>query len=207
MITEKKCKGTGKGKGYGCSNIVPVSLYGKSNRIYGLGVSCGCYSKWLTTSKEGNEKLSKSILKAQKPRKELERAKRDRKENSSLGTLIKNTATICHKYIRLRDKYKPCISCLEPWNDTHQAGHYYKAELFSTIKLHELNINGQCVGCNIRKDGNESLYRVNLPQRIGEDKFKELNDLALLDKKLNHKWDRTTLEEIRNYYKLKIKEL
>jgi len=204
MIDNKTCKGNGKAKGYGCSTLVPVSLYGQSNRIYGLGKSCGCYSKWLTTSKEGKEKLNRSILKATAPREKLQQARTHKKEFDKLGTLIKNTVIICHKYIRQRDKHKPCISCGEPWTDSHQAGHFYKAELFSTLKFNEDNIHGQCVGCNIRKEGNESQYRVNLPDRIGIDQYNELNRLAGLEKKSTFKWSRTELKRISNYYKQKL---
>ncbi len=107
----------------------------------------------------------------------------------------------------MRDKGKPCISCGTPWHQDFQAGHFYKAELFSTIKFHELNIHGQCVQCNIRKEGNESEYRVNLPQRIGKENFDHLNHLAVIDKKTDFKWDRETLLEIRKYYRKKIKKL
>jgi hypothetical protein len=62
MLTEKKCHGTGKGKGHGCGKIVPVHVKGRSNRIYGLGVSCECYPSWLYGSKEGKDKNSKSKI-------------------------------------------------------------------------------------------------------------------------------------------------
>jgi hypothetical protein len=207
MIDNKKCKGTGIAKGNGCHKTVPVSLYGQSNRIKGLGKSCGCYSKWLLTTKEGQEMLNKATIKAKQPRKQLSEARSHKKEFERLGTLIKNTVIICHKYIRERDKYKSCISCGEAWNDSHQAGHFYKAELFSSLKFNEDNINGQCVGCNIRKEGNESQYRVNLPNRIGQDNYNELNRLAILEKQTDFKWSRTELNKIREYYKLKLKQL
>ena len=163
-----------------------------------------CYSKWLLTTKEGQNKLNKATVKANKPRKELSEARSHKKEFERLGTLIKNVSIICHKYIRERDKYKPCISCGEPWNDKHQAGHFYKAELFSTLKFNEDNINGQCQGCNLYKEGNESQYRVNLPERIGTERYNELNRLAALEKKTDFKWSRTDLNKIRNYFKLKL---
>lgn len=196
----KPCKGTGKAKGYGCNKPT-------LHRVYGLGKMCGCYSDWLLNSEQGKIKLQKSIIKATKPRRELEKAASERKTRNSLETLKENVKTVCHTYIKLRDKYKPCITCGQPWHSDFQAGHFYKAELFSTIKYHELNINGQCQGCNIRKDGNESQYRVNLPSRIGIDNYRELERLASLEKQTNFKWDRSELNNIRNYYKQKLKEL
>lgn len=203
MIKPKKskpCKGTGNAKGYGCGKQT-------LHRVYGLGKMCGCYSDWLLNSEAGKIKLQKSILKASKPRRELEKAEKERKHRNGLGTLLKNVRNVCHQYIRERDKYKPCISCGEPWNERHQAGHFYKAELFSKLKFNEYNINGQCEGCNIRKDGNESQYRVNLPNRIGLEKYRELEHLASLEKKTDHKWEREALIEIRKYYKQKLKKI
>ena len=198
-LKPKPCKGTGLAKGYGCGKIT-------KHRVYGLGKMC-CYSNWLLTSENGKIKLEKARLKVSKPRRQFEEFKKERKDREKLTTLLESVKKLCHKYIRLRDKGKPCISCGQPWHQDHQAGHFYKAELFSTIKYNEYNINGQCVQCNIRKEGNESEYRVRLPKRIGEDNFNHLNHLAELDHKLNHKWDREALKAIRDYYKEKIKEL
>ncbi len=133
---------------------------------------------------------------------QLEKEKKDRKK---LTTLLKSVKNTCHEYIRLRDKGKPCISCGTQWHQEFQAGHFYKAETFSTIKFNELNIHGQCVQCNIRKDGNNSEYTVRLPDRIGFKDFEHLNYLASIDKKTNFKWERENLIEIRKYYRGKIK--
>jgi hypothetical protein len=208
MITQKKCKGNGVARGYGCYDMVPVSLYGKANRVYGLGKSCGCYSNWLRTSPEGKEKIQKATLKAAKPRKELEKASEETRQNKSLSALLINVRTVCHTYIKKRDYGKPCISCGEPWHKDFQAGHYYKAELFSTLKFNEHNIHGQCEGCNIRKEGNLSQYSVNLPIRIGNVPFSILNKLAKLDRQRSmFKWDRIKLNETREYYKKLLKQL
>ena len=196
---EKNCKGTGQAKGYGCGKPTIHS-------VYGLGKMC-CYADWLFNSEAGKIKVEKATLKATKPRKELEKAKEETKQNKSLSALLINVRTVCHTYIKKRDYGKPCISCGEPWHKDFQAGHYYKAELYSTLKLNEYNIHGQCAGCNIRKEGNLSEYTVNLPKRIGVDVFDTLNKLAELDHKENFKWDRIELNKIREYYKSKIKEL
>lgn len=196
---EKPCKGTGLAKGYGCGKMT-------KHRVYGLGKMC-CYSGWLLNSENGKIKLEKARLKATKPRREFEDFKKERKKRDNLSQLIDSTKKVCHEYIRLRDKGKPCISCGTPWHQDFQAGHFYKAELFSSIKFHEFNINGQCPQCNLRKEGNEGGYRINLPERIGKENFELLNELAALDKQTDFKWDRVALIEIRSYYRKKIKEL
>jgi len=200
MIKEKKCKGTGKAKGWGCDSLTDVR-----KRKYGLCMSC--YATWLYSSEDGLKMVESAKLKATKPRIELEKATKDTKDRIGLTSLIKSVVNVCHKYIRARDKGKPCISCLTSWNKDFQAGHFKKAELFTSIKLHEHNINGQCQQCNLRKDGNESEYSINLPKRIGQDNYKELVRLAELDHSLNFKWDREELKKIRTEYNNKIKNL
>lgn len=206
----KKCKGANKAKGFGCGKVLSFSernglkIY-KSK--YGLGFDCGCYSNWLLTSEQGKKILNTTISKVKQPRLELEQAKQESKSNKSLFYLLQNTVNICHEYIRLRDKNKPCISCGEPWHSDFQAGHFYKAELYSSLKFDETNINGQCQGCNLYKEGNESGYRVGFIKRYSKGVLDFLDSKALLEKNKGFKWDRIKLKEIRNYYKLKIKEL
>jgi len=209
----KKCKGNGKAKGHGCGNELK---YSENNGLksyyskYGLGLYC-CYPYWLYSSDQGKELLGKTITKTQAPRKKLERELKEernqKKERQSLSLILKNLMNSCHAFIRERDKHKPCISCGIPWSPKFQAGHFYKAELFPSIKHNETNIHGQCVQCNIRKEGNESEYRVNLPKRIGLEAFEELNFLAKQEKKNVFKWDRQELKRLNNYYRSKIKDI
>ena len=197
---EKPCKGTGKAKGYGCGKM-------QLERTYGLGHQCGCYPEWLFSSDEGMEKVKRATLKATKPRKDIEEAIKQKKERASLQYLKTNTTAVCHQYIRQRDKGKPCISCETPWHSNFHAGHFYKSELYSTLKYNEFNLQGQCPQCNLRKDGNVNQYSINLPKRIGQEKYDELVRLAEKDKQIDFKWDREELSEIRNCYRKKLKEL
>lgn len=197
---EKPCKGSGKTAGYGCGQL---TLY----RQYGLGKMCGCYSNWLLTSDAGKVKLSKALNKVQKPRLELEKAKIERETSKSLKNALKATKTIVHEYIRLRDKGKPCVSCGEPWREDFQACHYHKAELYETLKFNLDNIHGGCIGCNIHKDGNLEQYNINLPLRIGKERFDELQRLAQIDKHYSKVWNLENLNEIRVKVRQLIKEL
>lgn len=136
---------------------------------------------------------------------EIEKAIEKKKENKKLGYLLENTKNKCHEFIRLRDKGLPCISCNNPYNNDFQAGHFYKAELYSNLKFDENNINGQCRQCNLRKEGNESGYRVGIIKRFGAEHLIKLDELAESYKKEDFKWDREQLNEIRDYYKQKLK--
>ena len=198
-VKPKPCKGTGLARGYGCGVIT-------KHRTYGLGNMC-CYANWLLTSENGKIKLAKATIKAVKPREDFEDYKKERKNKRSLRQAKESTKKIVHEYVRLRDKGKPCVSCLQPWNDEHQAGHANKAELFETLKYNLHNINGQCVGCNIHKDGNLEGYFVNLPKRIGKAEFDELMRLASIDKQFSKVWNFENLSEIRVHVKKLIKDL
>ena len=59
---EKPCKGTGDAKGFGCNKP-------QLNRVYGLGVQCKCYSKWLLENDKGKKKKA-PIKKVSDKRKE-----------------------------------------------------------------------------------------------------------------------------------------
>ena len=130
----------------------------------------------------------------------LEKARADKSIKNTLEALKKSVMTVCHKYIRLRDKYKPCISCNAIWNADFQAGHFYKAELYSNLKFNSKNINGQCRKCNLRKDGNEAGYRKGLIERFGVGHVNRLDKKALDYRSQDFKWDREKLKEERTIY-------
>jgi hypothetical protein len=196
---EKACKGTGQAKGYGCGKLT-------YHRVYGLGKMC-CYSKWLLTSEAGRIKMHKAIFKAAAPRLDMDKQIASEKKTKDLETLKKQVMNICHKYIRLRDKGLPCISCDAKWNDQFQAGHLFKAELYSNLKYHECNILGQCRVCNLHKQGNENEYALRLPARIGQKNFETVQIMAAESKKQSFKWDRQELKALYIYYREKIKTL
>lgn len=194
LIKEKPCKGIGVAKGYGCG-VKTI------HRVHGLGKMCGCYSKWLLNTDAGRLKLERATLKVQKPRLELEKAEKERKTTTVLKKALKVTKIVVHAFVRLRDKGKPCISCGEPWREDFQAGHYHKAELYETLKFHLDNIHGQCVGCNIREAGNLEQYNINLPLRIGQERFNKLQELAQIDKHQSKVWNPENLKKIRETIK------
>ena len=191
--TEKKCKGIGLALGYGCGKLT-------AHRIYGLGKMC-CYTNWLLNSENGKIKMQKSILKVQKPRIDLEFAEKENKAKTALKLALSNTKTIVHKFVRERDKYKPCISCGAEWNHNFQAGHFYPAGSFETLKFNIDNINGQCEQCNLYKSGNFENYSLNLPKRIGQNRYEELVKLAEIDKHFSKVWTVEKLKEIQKNLK------
>ena len=139
--------------------------------------------------------------------KSLNDAKLEKAKKDTLQALKHSVMTVCHKYIRERDKSKPCISCGANWNKDFQAGHFYKAELYSNLKYDEFNINGQCRKCNLRKDGNEAGYRKGFVLRYNKDILDNLDIKAIGYKQNDFKWDRELLKELRACYNKKLKEL
>ena len=196
-VKQKPCKGTGKAKGHGCGEIKFAHRYGLCTQ---------CFAKWLYNTPDGLKMLSDAAIKASSDRISLEKAFKEKKERVGLTTILDSVEQICHKYIRLRDEGKPCAACGAPYSSDFQASHCYKAELYSSLRFNEFNIHGGCIGCNIYKDGNIDVYKVRLPMIIGEAKAEELRLLASRDQN-NFKWDREELKRIKEYYKLKIKQL
>ncbi len=190
---KKPCEGTtSETRGFGCGK---PTYYRKQ----GLGTDCGCYFDWLTKTESGKKKMDRnSIKRTTTPIK--------KKSSNPIPRLLETAVDACHRYIKFRDQGKPCICCGAKWSPEFQASHYFKAELYSTIKFYEYNIHGGCPICNEALDGNIEKYAENLPGRIGKDKFDELVRLSELDKKQSFKWDRQTLRKIIKYYRTKLKE-
>ncbi len=207
MKPEKPCKGSGKAKGYGCGVLVPVQLYNSANRKYGLGISCGCFSKWCRETEEGKALEKKHTLKATKPRRELQAAKVQDKDRKKLGRKIQDTQDLFNKYIRLRDKGKPCISEGIPYKSDFEAGHCFPVSTYAGLRFDFDNCHGQSVLGNRHKDGNQSDYLTNLPGRIGEERTKALIKRAQDYKRNGHRFTREFLDDLQKDLKQRIKQL
>ena len=81
----------------------------------------------------------------------------------------------------------------------------FKSELYSGVKLDEININRQCRKCNRYLNGNEINYVKGFIERYGLPAFNDLSKKAVETK--NKKWSADELQAIINKYKQKIKDL
>jgi len=191
----KKCKST-KSKDFGCGNLA-------ENRKLGLCMSC--YPKWLYSTKEGQELVSKHTIPLQKKRDDFVAAKRDYEERKTIPSLLSNAQIAVNAYIRERDKGKPCISCGSEWKPDNQAGHFYSAAKFPRLRFDEENIVGQCCGCNLMKEGNYEMYRMGYESRFGSEKLAEIDEKARQDKLQGvHKWQREDLIKYRKFFTAKL---
>jgi hypothetical protein len=109
------------------------------------------------------------------------------------------------KFIRLRDKDLPCISCGTFEADLFDGGHYKKAEIYSGVIFDENNTHKQCRKCNRFLGGNELMYREGLIKRFGEQFVKDLEQKA--NETRNYKYTKEELIAKKIQYDLKIKEL
>jgi len=195
MIKEKKCKGINKAISFqGCGKLVNVAF-----RKYGLCSSC--YAEFLTETEVGKVILFKTINKVQKPRIELEKAHKEHKEKKGIAGALLITKTVVHAYVRKRDEGKPCIACGCQWSNDFHASHYYPSGSFETLKFHLDNIHSGCQKCNLFLEGNFESYTLNLPKRIGKERFDNLVKLAEVDKQFSKVWNLDNLKEIRENIK------
>lgn len=136
--------------------------------------------------------FSKSEQLKQRYEKKLKKAKQP-----SLKELKDSLQRLVNKYIRLRDKDEPCISCGK-WSNKFDAGHYINQGSTGALRYNEDNIHKQCsLNCNKYLSGNKIKYRIALVKKIGSPRV-ELLESQIHDVK---KWTREELEELKTYYK------
>lgn len=127
--------------------------------------------------------------------------KQKREALKSRRTLLNEAQTVFNKYIRLRDKDLPCISCGNMAN-SWDAGHYRSVGAAPQCRFDEQNVHKQCVHCNQHKSGNAIEMRKGMVSRLGADvveRIENTNDQI--------KWTVEDAKAIKEQYKRKIKEL
>jgi DNA-binding protein H-NS len=107
-----------------------------------------------------------------------------------------------NKYIRLRDKAEPCISCGRHHQGQYHAGHYRTTAAAPQLRFNEDNIAKQCQPCNVHHSGNLLEYRKRLIQKIGVERVEALENDSTIKR-----WTIEELQEIKKIYKQKCKEL
>ena len=108
----------------------------------------------------------------------------------SVGQCKTNGKRKFQEYCRYRDRDDPCISCgkfitPEGMDFKWDGGHFYKAELYSSLIYHEDNCHKQCSYCNDHLNGNLIKYGDNLHIKIGWKAYAELKRLSDIDKQVD----------------------
>lgn len=139
-----------------------------------------------------------------KVEKEWKTEKKDLKERlKTHSDHLKELQVIFNKYIRLRDKDKPCISCGRALKGKYDAGHFYSVGSYPNLRFNENNVHGQCVHCNQHNHGAMIEYNLRLPERIGQYAYDELERTRNVPLKLTV----PEILELKKLYKDKIKTL
>lgn len=114
---------------------------------------------------------------------------------------LDDTQKAVNWYIRVRDRYKPCISCDAPWEPLFQAGHYLSRGARPELRFHLDNIHGQCVRCNMHLHGNQVMARIGLIARIGLERVE-----ALEGPHQPAKWSIDELKTMRDAFRILTKQ-
>lgn len=205
----KKCKGTGKAKGFGCGIELP---YTERNGIksykatYGLGHDCKCYYKWLSgDTPEAKEQFNKLIISNKKKLEdEKKRVNRElkRKTISVDEYRAKYVQPKINQIAREIDFGQPCISSGN--YGKMNGGHFIDIGSNRTTAINLHNIHIQSFHSNHWKSGDKSKYRLGIIEIYGSDYFdfiESLHGCPVL--KLN----KIELEEIKNNAISILKEL
>ena len=144
----------------------------------------------VTMAKANTAKIVKKDIKARK------------QALKSLGTLHKEAQPEFNKYIRLRDKGQPCISCQRHHTGQNHAGHFLSIGSSPELRYVENNVHLQCSVCNNHLSGNQLLYRVNLINKIGIKAVEELEG-----PQEPRRYRRDDIIAIKSKYKALVKEL
>ena len=103
--------------------------------------------------------------------KEFRAETRRRKDRiKSKGDWAKEAQAAFNRYIRLRDRDLPCISCQRHHGGQYHAGHYRTVGSCPELRFEESQVWKQCAPCNSHLSGNITNYRINLVRLIGQEK-------------------------------------
>ena len=126
---------------------------------------------------------------------------------TTISKLKKKLDSLFSQYTRLRNADHlgrvKCFTCgVEKHWKEQQAGHFQSRSHHST-RWDEVNVQVQCVKCNMFRQGEQYKFGMYLDQKFGEGTAEELEIRSKTIVKLN----RTDYEEAIERYKQKIKEL
>tara|TARA_R100000388_G_scaffold64040_1_gene46675 strand:- start:632 stop:1021 length:390 start_codon:yes stop_codon:yes gene_type:complete len=126
---------------------------------------------------------------------------------TTISKLKKKLDKIFSEYIRRRNAddlgFITCFTCgvKKHWKE-QQAGHFQSRSHHST-RWDKVNVQVQCVKCNMYRQGEQYKFGLYLDERFGEGTAKDLENRAKTIVKLN----RVDYEEAITRYKQKLKEL
>jgi hypothetical protein len=110
------------------------------------------------------------------------------------------------KWVRMRDKDLPCISCGNLNTTDWAGGHFYSAGMYSGLMFDERNCHKQCNShCNKFLSGNLLEYRKGLLKRYGSEFVDQLDQIS--NEKRNYKYSKEELIAKKLKFDILIKEI
>ena len=189
----KNCKGIGRAYGVdGC---------GKPSNRRKFGLCPSCLFEWSQTNDNGKIWYQSQFLPKVKQvtkKRQKEKDKAFRESLKSIAGLIQEARVPFQKWIRFRDANEGCISCGTTTSEIWDAGHYFKAELYTGLIFDEMNVNKQCGKCNRFLAGNESECYKGLIKKYGKEAVQELQEKA--NALRSYKFTREEIKEIKTKY-------
>lgn len=90
-------------------------------------------------------------------------------EQEKVADWLKKCEKVVNKYVRIRDRGRPCICCDWPddGSNARHASHFRSVGACSSLRFNLWNIHAGCAQCNVMKSGNISEYRLRLIEKIG----------------------------------------
>ena len=174
----KKCKGSGKAKGFGCGKCLP---FNERNGLktykakYGLGYDCNCYTNWLISgNKEAKKVLESSMVKAKKEVVKKQKLEHKKAKESLIDYKVKLQEKI-NLIVRLIDLGLPCLARGYHPGQIH-AGHIFSRGSSPTIKFNLHNIHRQSAQSN-HYQNEDGLLREGLVNEYGQKYFDFISSL------------------------------
>ena len=125
-----------------------------------------CMAHAIEYAREKSQRLA--ARKAKQASQEATRAHKARvMEVKPLSYWMKRAQAAVNKYVRVRDRDLPCISCGRHHKGQYHAGHYRSVSACSSMRFYTLNINKQCSVCNTHLSSNAIQYRLALIKKYG----------------------------------------
>lgn len=200
-MKQKICdKGINKAKGViGCGASTLKLTYGLCN---------SCLWDFYHNDERGKIIYQKSFLpKVSLKLKSLDKAKTKQMKESlkTLGQYEAEAKKVFQKWVRIRDKDLPCVSCGTTKAKDWHGSHFYSANLYSGLIFDERNVHKSCDYCNVFLHGNLLEYRKGLIERYGLNYVESLETESV--NKRVYKYTKQELIDIKNLYSEKIKAI
>ena len=117
---------------------------------------------------------------------------------------LQDLQKIFNKWVVLRDKSLPCISCGVVSGVRFSCGHYWTQGSYPNLRIDPDNAHKQCwFNCNKNKRGNLAEYTPNLIKKIGQKRYDDLYQRRNTTLKLSI----PEIADLKELYRTKIKQL